>query len=510
VRWKQARLGLVPVFLLALVYLYLVLFIPVLTPLDPGLGDDRLFLSEAMRILRGQLIYRDFFDLNFPGLPLFYALQIRLLGARAWIPNANLVCLGMGFMWLSIVISRRLLSGATAYLPGLWFLCVPFHSYLEATHHWYSIFLILTATVVLLQSRSSARLALAGGLCGVASFFSQNQGPFAALGFAVFICWDARRDGKSKRQILSAEGYFLLPCGTILGIVIAYFVLKVGFGEFFGSTALFPIKYWAATNDPNSWSDYALIVVPEFILQGYFRVLRPLFLALIIPWVYIVAIIYYRRGMAAVTDLQCRLIVLLSILGLSLFASIINAANATRLGTVSLPGFIILIWLLVQGRWSRKAIPLLWVLIALLMLRDVRIAQRGRAHYVETPSGRVALPFRFQEPPLRWLAQNTHPGEYVFDAATSDFYFLLDLQNPTRLWWLTSCDFTRPEQVPGVLRGLEEHQVRLILWNTYIDDMGCPPNADHIQPIRDYLHLHYTEIKTFDLETVWERKADSD
>ena len=55
----------------ALVYLYLVLFIPPWIPRDVGFGDDRLFLTEATRIVHGQVIYRDFFDLNFPGLPDF-------------------------------------------------------------------------------------------------------------------------------------------------------------------------------------------------------------------------------------------------------------------------------------------------------------------------------------------------------------------------------------------------------------------------------------------------------
>ena len=100
------------VLLSTLIYLYLILFTISGTPLDTSFGDDNLFLNEATRILQGQIIYRDFFEFNFAGTQLFYALLIRLLGYRIWIPNACLIGLGAALFWTSILISRQSMTGS--------------------------------------------------------------------------------------------------------------------------------------------------------------------------------------------------------------------------------------------------------------------------------------------------------------------------------------------------------------------------------------------------------------
>ena len=508
---EHASIKILSIFLLGLVYLYLVLFIPPWIPRYVGFADGQLFLSEATRILHGQVIYRDFFDLNFPGLPIFYASLIRMFGPRAWIANASLVCLGIGFLWTSTVISKRLVNGATVFLPGLLFLCIPFHNYLDASHHWYSTLLIMVAAAVLIKRFSYTRLALAGGLSGLAAMFSQNEGPVAVFGLAAFVWIQAGSDGSSKRDRLLLEGCLLLSFAMILGACAVYFIIEAGPERFFNSTVLFPLKYWAATNDPNSWSDYAVMFIIYMLSHGYFLILRPVIITILIPWIYIPAIVLYKRRSPDAACSQWRVILLLSAVGVSLFASVANAADITRLCAVSLPGFIILVWLADRGKWGRKAMPLLWAFTIVIMLKDISTAQKSRMYRVETPSGSVALYSADREPYFRWLGRHTSPGQYVFDAASSDVYFLFGLENPTEVWWLTSCDFTRPEQVSSVLRSLQDHQVRFILWDSEIDTtvVDCLPATDHIQPIRDYLHRHYRKIETFQDDTIWERISDS-
>jgi hypothetical protein len=102
-------------------YLYFNLFTPLGLPMHVGSNDDKMFLGEAMRLLRGEKMYVDFFEFYLPGADVFYALVIRILGARAWIPNTCLLVLGTTFVWMSIIISRRLIPGYGAILPGLLF-----------------------------------------------------------------------------------------------------------------------------------------------------------------------------------------------------------------------------------------------------------------------------------------------------------------------------------------------------------------------------------------------------
>ncbi len=496
---RTRRLLAIFLFLWAFAYLHLTLFATLRVPFDLSYGDNGLGFTEAQRILKGQVIYRDFFDMLLPGVPYLDALLLKLFGARAWLPNACLVSLGMGFLWASFVISRRLLSGLSAHLPGFLFLLFAFHNYPDPTHHLYSNLLIAFAIAAIAARRSSARLAGAGALCGLAAIFSQAHGVFAALAVAVFVWWDAVADRKEKREILRAEGCYLIPFFAILGACILYFVAEAGIGRFITLTIIFPYKFWHATHDPNSISDYTLAVAAQELFYHPYHIPRPVFVGLLIPAAYILAIISYRRRDSRASNGQWRRIMLLCAVGLSLFASIVNAASIARMSSIAMPAFIVAVWLIQRRRWTRGAIALAWAAVALVMLRDIWFVRSRAPVYVDTPAGRIALNPAAGDSSVyyQWLAGNTHPGDYVFDATGHPgLYVLFGLRNPTGLWWLTSCNFTRPEQVPGVLQGLKQHEAPLILWSAGVD-WKCGPNTDHIQPIREYLHRDYRRIGTF-------------
>ncbi len=489
----------ISVFVGAFLYLYLILFVPPRTPILRGV-DDKLFLSEATRILSGQVIYRDFFQFNFPAIDLFYVVLIRLFGPRAWIPNLCLLGLGMGFLATSIVISRRLVSGPSVFLPGLLFLCLGFRNYLDASHHWYSSLLIMFATAILFISRGPAYLLVAGALTGLAACFSQNHGVAGAAGFVVFLWWCTARDTDARHAVLRSEGYFLIPFVLIFGGCFAYFAFKVGLYNFAYSTIWFPIRYWSSFG-ANSWYGYGVFRDAEALLDHNFRrALMALFIGLLVPWIYLAALGDFLFHGDSHPDHPREGIVLVVIVGLSSFLAISNSPSTWRLSTVSMPAFIVLVWLADRKGWKRKATVLLWTAVVLMMLRDISVSRTTWTTYVDLPSGRVA-PF---DPELQWLAENTHPGEYVFNPNWS-VYFLLEVKNPTKLMMITTSDFTRPEQVQSVLRDLEEHQAPLIIWSNDLDGKERPLPGDHIQPIRDYLHAHYRAIKNFEEATVWER-----
>lgn len=502
----RAKRHLLPisVFVGAFLYLYLILFVPPRTPILLGV-DDKLFLSEATRILDGQVIYRDFFQFNFPAIDLFYVLLIRLFGPRVWIPNFCLLFLGMGFLAASIVISRRLLSGTTVFLPGLLFLCLGFRNYLDASHHWYSSLLIVSATAILAIRRDPAYLLVAGVLTGLAACFSQNHGVAAVVGFAIFLWWCKARDTDARHAILHSEAYFLIPFVLIFGGCFAYFAFKVGLYNFAYSTIWFPIRYWS-TFGANSWSDYGVFRDAEALLDHHSRrALMGLFIGLLVPWIYIAALGDFLFHGDWHPHHQREVIVLVVIVGLSSFLAVSNSPSTWRLSTVSMPAFILLVRLTDRKDWKRKAAMLLWTVVVLMMLRDISVARTKWTTYVDLPSGRVA-PFDAE---LQWLAEHTHPGEYVFCSNWS-VYFLLEVKNPTKLMTITTADFTRPEQVQSALHDLEEHQVPLIIWSNDLDGGESPLPGDHIQPVRDYVHAHYRAIKNFEEATVWGRLAKVD
>ena len=186
--------------------LYLDSFIPPSTPIYQG-DTVPIYLLEAVKMLEGQVMYRDFFQFTLPGTQVFYLLLFKLFGVRAWIPSATWIVLGISLAWLSVIISRHLLSGAYVYLPSLLFLAFGFITERDPTHHWFSTIACMGAIAVLITKRSPARLGAAGALCGLAALFTQSRGVIAILGFATFLLWECRAKKQGWGWLVKAEMY---------------------------------------------------------------------------------------------------------------------------------------------------------------------------------------------------------------------------------------------------------------------------------------------------------------
>jgi len=104
--------------------------------------------------------------------------------------------------------------------------------------------------------------------------------------------------------------------------------------------------------------------------------------------------------------------------------------------------------------------------------------------------------------------QRTRPSEYLLEAVWADFYYPLRLRDPAPIPFLTTTDYTRPEQVRGTIEALETHRVRYVIWSPMLD-VADPRNRgtdDHLGPLRAHLRTYYHVVKTFTGgDQVWER-----
>src|SRR5260370_25575323 len=117
-------------------------------------------------MIRGEFIYRDFFECVTPGTTLLYLLLFKVFGLRAWIPNALLVAMGTLMTYIVLAISKKVISGWVAYLPALMFPTLAMRAGLDGTHHWYSSLCSMAAILVVTEKRNPTRLLFAGALCG--------------------------------------------------------------------------------------------------------------------------------------------------------------------------------------------------------------------------------------------------------------------------------------------------------------------------------------------------------
>ncbi len=489
------------------VFLYLELFMLPYTSVLAD-GDQTIFLHDAMRMLEGQVIYRDFFQFTLPGTQLVYLALLKLFGLRAWIPNAMVILLGVSLTWLSMVVSSKLVDGACAFLPGLLFLTFVFRNPLDGTHHWYSTLAVMAALAVLIENRSTACLAAAGALCGLATCFTQTRGLVAVLGFAVFLLWERHQKGERWRWLLLREGCLFATFLATVGAFNAYFVWKVGLGRFLDCTVTFVLKYYSAERW-NNWKIY-MTELPRFPPWSNLPQLAiRLLIHVLLPLIYVLFFVRYWREAGDHPEQPWDRVMLVNIAGSFLFLGIASSPSWLRLCSVSLPALILLVWFVrCPGNLELAVLRMLWVVALFLAIVEPLMRQHHWREYLDLPTGRTAFLDPNTYDRFQWMFRRTRRSDFFFEGPYAEIYFPLGLRNPTEVHYVTPTDYTRPEQVQNVIEGLEKHQVRFILWSTSLDFPDqMRPWGYHLGPLRAYMGNHYHVVKTFgESVQIWERK----
>jgi len=507
---RQELLGRpLPWFLLgAGLFLYLNLFVPPFTPMCLG-EDEGIWLLDAMRMWKGQVIYRDFFQFTAPGTQWIYFVLFKMFTPRLWIPNALLILIGVSLVWLSVVISKKVVNGWLVYLPGLAFLPFAFRRAFALSHQWWSALSVTCAMAVAIENRTYRRLAMAGALCGLASWFTQTQGLTAAFGLGVFLLWDSRRKGEAWSQLLKKEALVFASLIGIIAATNAYFIWKAGLKQFVNDTVVFVMRYYPAFTENSTWKLYLTDMPRMAHWYGLPKLVEYAFVRALLPAVYVVFLLCYRRQARMRPREHWDRLMLLNIMGLFLFLSVGPSASWFRFCTVSIPGLILLVWLLSLPRKLCRALA--WSLSVSAVIVAITEAWWWQNHwraYLDAPGGRAAMVMPNLYEIYRWVLDRTQPWEFFFEAVDSDMYFTLSLQNPAAVDYVSATNLTRPEQVEAVIKALKRHRVRFVLWSSSLDSgPAYRSSADHLGPLRAYLRNRYRVVKTFPtFEQVWERQ----
>ncbi len=115
-----------------------------------------------------------------------------------------------------------------ALLSALLFLTLIYTRLPNATHHYFSVLVVMGATAVLMPEASLRRLAIAGALLGVASFFTQTHGLAALLAFRLLMCWEQYSTDDFWEKFWRKERILLLAFILVLLILSAPFIAGVG------------------------------------------------------------------------------------------------------------------------------------------------------------------------------------------------------------------------------------------------------------------------------------------
>ena len=490
------------------VFLYLNLFYLPSTPIYL-LVDQVTQLFDARRMLAGEVIYRDFFQVTPPGTQVVYLILFKLFGVRAWIPNVMLVVLGLAIMWLMILISRKVLPGKAAILPAVLFLVVPFRSQVDATHHWYSTLVALAGIALLMESRTPLRLAAAGGLFGLSTCFTQTRGLSAALGVALFLIWEARRKRLATREFWKRQFHLWWAFVLVVICFNAWFAWKTGLTKFLDDTILFGLRYYPS----EAWNTYRVYMIDIPRLNPWYRLpALAIFLSvhLLVPLIYILFFVRYWTTARQNPQAPWERLMLLSVTGFFMFLGVASAPSWLRICAVSPPGVILFGWFWNSpGKFRALRVNTIWAL-ALIVAVGECVERDIRWHKdLQVPIGRISImdPETYQR--IRYFLLRTKPGGYFF--GDEMYNFLLDLHDPARVPYVTGSDYTRPSQVETLIDGLKTHPTQYVLFEAAA---AMPPPSfggrNHLRPLEDYLKTHYHFITAFsDGEMVWERNEET-
>lgn len=492
------------------VYLYFNLFYLPAVPMHFLTPDATNFLFNARRMQRGLVIYRDFFELTLPATEVYYLLLFKIFGNRAWIPNATLILLGLSMAYLMIVISRKVISGKAAYLPAALFLVIPFRSQLDATHHWFSTVFVMWAVALLVEDISALRLVGAGALCGVAMCFTQSSGLPAVAAIALFLLWAAATRRLSWQNFRRAQLYVWSSFFIVIVLFNAWFALRAGLGKFFYDTVVFNFRYFSSEFG-NSFGVY-MTDMPPF--HPWYRLPALgiwLSIYLLVPLIYILFFVRYWDEKDDRPSESWEQLMLIAITGVMLFLGVAASPTWLRLCTVAAPGVILFVWVVDSpGRFRRIGIAVLWVAVICIALGEWRGREFGWRRQVNLPIGRMVVFNRIQYEEITFLLNHTKPGDYFF--GNNELNYLLDLRDPSPIPYVTSSDYTRPEQIQETIQALEKHPAKYIYWASIFDmPSPVPGSRSHLAPLRAYLDAHYQLVKSIDGDdynrSFWERRT---
>lgn len=484
-------------------YLYANLFVLPNTAILLG-GDQVYFWTDAQRMMFGELPYRDFFQFTPPGTDFLYLGLFTALGPRIWVTNALVLVLGMALCWICFSLSRQVMSRSAAILSTLLFLTLIYGKLLNATHHWFSMLLILIALRVGMQAITSPRLAVMGALLGVAAFFTHTHALAALVGTAVLLTWQQLREPKPMRHL--AGGLMILGSAFVLAWLVCDLPLlfTVGIKQLCYYQVTFVLRY--------------MVHQPEGGFLGWPEPLRFARILQLLPYflVYALVLVTYPYSIwkcrTQCQDEHGRLwarVALLSVVGSALALEVALSLNWLRLFVVSMPAIILAsVWLeRGRGKHWRYLGTLAWSTAMILACVQTYARQHHTYVVADLPGGHAALsPTTYEK--LDWLRRSTQPGEYLFEALVPSTYLPLGLRSPVFAEGMSRLPQTRPEFVERAIRELDGKDTRYVLWSHYLDQpQRSAGRADPIGPFFVYLHDHYRRAWTFsDGDEVWEKQ----
>jgi 4-amino-4-deoxy-L-arabinose transferase-like glycosyltransferase len=507
-----------------------------------NLLDEGSTAAQALRVLNGELIYRDFFTVVTPGSYYTVAWLFRIFGEHLMVLRWAALVTGVGLACVTLIVARRISAWPFAAAAALmttvwgWFLVAPNYYSLEAG------LLGMIALACFLRALASPTPPRADGpaapkrlreggwavvAAGIATGFTvlikQNVGAYVFGGLLIAI-WLSRIFAVENdwRARVNMSARFI--GGVAIAVVpVVLWLMASGAG---------PYLY-------ESWVYYPLVRYPErfsqpfpsffpFALDGGFGGWMKLVIYMPVLVYPIAALMIgglarrFRRDGDPATQREGQALLAITAVGALMLLQAFPRADVTHILFGMAPTYVLFAYLCCRA-WRRlSSIPgprtavaaaalLVTLLPPAILLRggyqgtDLEYQNYIVAVRTERATGIFtgALEAQRIDVVTRYIVEHTAPDDFVFVVPwASGFNFLADRSNPTRTDFML---FEDPESYPCLLARLDERPPKYVIYG-YTWDVDNKRFRDYAAPIDQYIRSRYTIEFTTDGYEIWRRR----
>lgn len=488
-----------------------------------NLLDEGSTAAQALRIINGDLIYRDFFTVVTPASYYTVAALFRIFGEQLMVLRwAALVC-GLGIVLVSLQIGRRISAWPFAAAAALmttvwgWFLGTPNFYSLEAA------LFSLIALACYLRGPAPRWIFAAGIAVGLSALTKQNTGAYTAIGLAITI-WASRLFDSENDW----RGRFSMTVQFIGGICVPVV-----------PTVLWLIASGAGPYLYESWVYYPLAKYPQKFARP-FPNFFPLPENLSERWtslaIYLPVLVYpfallaiavtaykWQKDRDRLAKDEGHALLAVTLVGGFTLLQAWPRADVTHILFGLQPAFILFGYVLfcVWRSMRRTAGPsmiaaaiTLPIALAPLLLFLWRGYQRTDQEYlnyivaIRTDRARGIFTGGLEAQRIdvvtKYVTEHTAPDDPVFVVPwASGYNFLARRFNPTRLDFML---FEDPDAYPCLIASLDQHPPKYVIYG-YTWDVDDKHFRDYAAPIDQYIRSRYEIEFTTDGYEIWRRLA---
>lgn len=445
-------------------------FTPFLRVLGQIPGDEGTLIMGAVRVIEGQIPFRDFFEVMGPGTFYWLALFFKLLGVTWLATRIDLLVTTLGISLLLLYLARRLPGGHEA-APVIFYVAVSFHTWNAISHHMDSNLIGLLSFAALVFWMDKPRplsIFLAGAGAGLTTWFILPKGLLLLLSFVVLLGMLYRKDPVFRPALATLLSGF----AVVNAAGLAWFRAAGGLPDLIYANLIWPLTHYSAVNvvpyglefRQLYWSAFTAslkpLLAPALSTAVSGLLCAPFVVVMGLPLLLLGYVFYFRRGAFNRTTLPYW------IAGCAFWLSEMHRRDLAHIVWGS-PLLVLLAfsygWQL-QEKWAvRAALRMVTFCAAVLALLNPLVALAAN-HKLTTRRGTMYAGF----PPdavLDYLNAHVAPGEALFVYPYSPmYYFLTATSNPTR-YSILLYQANTDQQLREATRTLETAKVKYVVWD---------------------------------------------